>query len=246
MENKIIAVWGSPGSGKTITAVKIAKMLSKMKKNTLIVGCDTESPLLPLLMPARKNAPSLGDLLALPSITGLTVLQHCVPCDKNDNLAVLSYCKGENIRTYPEYSLQRAGDFISMLYETADFIVIDCTSHITIDMLTATALEKADVTFKVVNPTIKSISYIQSQKPLLQPSKFRYASQINIINNIMPDQDVAPVIDFLGNSAYCLPNVPALTNQFDSGKLLDTAFGKNARDYASTMEKMISEAVLND
>lgn len=29
----MLAVWGSPGSGKTVTAVKIAKMLSAKKKN---------------------------------------------------------------------------------------------------------------------------------------------------------------------------------------------------------------------
>ena len=31
----MLAVWGSPGSGKTVTAVKIAKMLSARKKNVI-------------------------------------------------------------------------------------------------------------------------------------------------------------------------------------------------------------------
>lgn len=246
MENKIIAVWGSPGSGKTVTAVKMAKALSEMKKNTLLVGCDAESPLLPLLMPTRKDTPSLGDLLAMPSISDIPVLQHCVPCGSNKYLAALGYGKRENIRTYPEYSLRRAGDFISLLRDSADFIVIDCTSHIAWDMLTAAALEEADVTLKVVNPTIKSVSYIQSQEPLLQNSKFHYSGQVNIINNIMPEQDYAPVFNFLGNRAYLLPNVPALNEQFDSGQMLDTIFGKNARDYVLTMQQIISEAILDD
>ena len=30
----ILAVWGSPGCGKTVTAVKIAKHLAAQKKNT--------------------------------------------------------------------------------------------------------------------------------------------------------------------------------------------------------------------
>ena len=37
----VVAVWGSPGSGKTITAVKIAKMLSARKKNVILLLCDT-------------------------------------------------------------------------------------------------------------------------------------------------------------------------------------------------------------
>jgi KaiC/GvpD/RAD55 family RecA-like ATPase len=34
----ILAVWGSPGSGKTITAVKIAKHLADRKKNVVLLS----------------------------------------------------------------------------------------------------------------------------------------------------------------------------------------------------------------
>ena len=33
----ILAVWGSPGCGKTVTAVKIAKHLASQKKNTALL-----------------------------------------------------------------------------------------------------------------------------------------------------------------------------------------------------------------
>ena len=36
----ILAVWGSPGCGKTVTAVKIAKHLAAQKKNTVLLLCD--------------------------------------------------------------------------------------------------------------------------------------------------------------------------------------------------------------
>ena len=39
----MLAVWGSPGSGKTVTAVKIAKMLSAKKKNVILLLCDHRS-----------------------------------------------------------------------------------------------------------------------------------------------------------------------------------------------------------
>ena len=35
----ILAVWGSPGCGKTVTAVKIAKNLAAQKKNTVLLLC---------------------------------------------------------------------------------------------------------------------------------------------------------------------------------------------------------------
>ena len=43
----MLAVWGSPGSGKTVTAVKIAKMLSAKKKNVILLLCDMTAPMLP-------------------------------------------------------------------------------------------------------------------------------------------------------------------------------------------------------
>ena len=42
----MLAVWGSPGSGKTVTAVKIAKMLSARKKNVILLLCDMTAPTL--------------------------------------------------------------------------------------------------------------------------------------------------------------------------------------------------------
>lgn len=41
----MLAVWGSPGSGKTVTAVKIAKMLSAKKKNVILLLCDMTAPM---------------------------------------------------------------------------------------------------------------------------------------------------------------------------------------------------------
>ena len=45
----MLAVWGSPGSGKTVTAAKIAKMLSTKKKNVILLLCDMTAPMLPCI-----------------------------------------------------------------------------------------------------------------------------------------------------------------------------------------------------
>ena len=41
----ILAVWGSPGCGKTVTAVKIARHLAAQKKNTVLLLCDMTAPI---------------------------------------------------------------------------------------------------------------------------------------------------------------------------------------------------------
>ena len=46
-QKQMLAVWGSPGGGKTVTAVKLALELSKRKKNVVLVFTDVTAPTLP-------------------------------------------------------------------------------------------------------------------------------------------------------------------------------------------------------
>jgi septum formation inhibitor-activating ATPase MinD len=238
----IAAIWGSPGSGKTITAVKIAKALADKKKNVIIVGCDIAVPLLPVLLPSENEVSSLGEVLSLPTLSDISVLQHCVPF-KNKYISILGYRLGDNIQTYPDYSFspQRAKEFISILKGTADYVIIDCTSNHINNKLTATALEQADITFKVVNADLKSISFLESQSPLLQGANFKYNQQINIISDVLPSQDITPLTEYLGKSPYILPHVSSLKEQYDCGGLLDTVFGKSAKDYVMAINLIVKE-----
>ena len=52
----ILAVWGSPGCGKTVTAVKIAKHLAAQKKNTVLLLCDMTAPMMPCICPPSELA----------------------------------------------------------------------------------------------------------------------------------------------------------------------------------------------
>lgn len=58
----MLAVWGSPGSGKTVTAAKIAKMLSARKKNVILLLCDMAAPMLPCIWSPRDALESNGSL----------------------------------------------------------------------------------------------------------------------------------------------------------------------------------------
>lgn len=62
----VLAVWGSPGSGKTTVAARIAKHLAGKRKNTILLLCDMSAPMLPCICPPRdlENKGSLGSVLA--------------------------------------------------------------------------------------------------------------------------------------------------------------------------------------
>ena len=56
MEGKIIAVWGSPHSGKTTFATKLATAIYSSFESTVItLYTDLETPVIPVLFPFDKN-----------------------------------------------------------------------------------------------------------------------------------------------------------------------------------------------
>ena len=67
----ILAVWGSPGCGKTVTAVKIARHLAAQKKNTVLLLCDMTAPMMPCICPPSELEvdKSLGSIFAAQRIS---------------------------------------------------------------------------------------------------------------------------------------------------------------------------------
>ena len=51
-DNQMLAVWGSPGSGKTTTAVKLAMRLAMQKRDVALLLCDMNTPMLPCICPS--------------------------------------------------------------------------------------------------------------------------------------------------------------------------------------------------
>lgn len=64
-DNQMLAVWGSPGSGKTTTAVKLAMRLAMQKRDVALLLCDMNTPMLPCICPPGdlEEEHSLGSIL---------------------------------------------------------------------------------------------------------------------------------------------------------------------------------------
>ena len=70
-------VWGSPGCGKTVTAVKIAKHLASQKKNVALLLCDMTAPMMPCICPPSELEcdKSLGSIFAAQRIS-VNLIKH--------------------------------------------------------------------------------------------------------------------------------------------------------------------------
>ena len=140
-QKQMLAVWGSPGAGKTVTAVKLAAELAKRKKNVVLAFTDLTAPPLPAVAAEGKLPEvSVGELLSAPGMTQEQVLKTCVPCEKHPYISFLGYKAGENVFTYAEYSKEKAVDMLVLLRHIADYVIVDCTSVLTGNVLATAAL----------------------------------------------------------------------------------------------------------
>jgi cellulose biosynthesis protein BcsQ len=242
--NQIITVWGSANSGKTTTTMKLAKELSKQKKNVIVVMCDLGSPTLMTVLPNQDiGDKTLGNILAAPQITQGTILSQCITLRKSEYLTFLGYKQKDNIFSYAEYDRERAVDFFILLRHLADYIIVDCTSNIESDILSATALEMADIVLRHITCDLKSISFYESHLPLISDRRFKANDHIKILSNIKDYEAKSAVVQRFRGVKYQLPYSQELKEQFLSGSLLDTLVSKKSRQYNNTIFQ-ITEAII--
>jgi hypothetical protein len=243
-EGGVLAVWGSPGSGKTVTAVKIARYLAADKKcNTALLLCDMTAPMLPCICPASELEceRSLGSILAAAHVSENLVRHNCITHKRMPHLTMLGMLKGENEYTYPPYASGQAQELIGALREIAPFVVIDCGSYIANDILSAVALMEADAVLRLVNCDLKSVSYLSSQLPLLADSKWDADKQYKTASCLRPHQAGEHIGQVLGSAAFSLPHSPELEGQYLAGNLLAGLAMKDSRAYRKEIEKICME-----
>ena len=114
----MLAVWGSPGSGKTVTAAKIAKMLSARKKNVILLLCDMAAPMLPCICPADalESNGSLAGVLAAARISENLIKHNLVTFKRNSCLAVLGLLERQNEYSTPPFTQKQV---VELLGDTA-------------------------------------------------------------------------------------------------------------------------------
>ena len=239
----VVAVWGSPGSGKTVTAVKIAQYIAQTKNNVSLLFCDMTAPMLPCVCPASEleGEHSLGSILAATHVTSTLVAHNCVTHRRLSHLTMIGMLKGESEYTYPPYSQTQATELIDCLRDLTPFVVVDCGSYIANDILSAVTLMEADSVLRLANADLKSISYLSSQLPLLRDNKWDADKQYKTASNVKPQQASEHIEQAFGNVVFSLPHSSELESQYLAGNLLADLSLKESRGYRREIENICGE-----
>ncbi|MTK06609.1 MAG: ParA family protein [Hungatella sp.] len=240
---QVLAVWGSPGSGKTTVSVRLAKYLAAHKHNALLLLCDMTAPMLPCICPPieLECERSLGSILAATHITDELIRQNCTTLKKMEYLTIIGMKKGENMYTYPPYTTELATELIDHLRIIAPYIIIDCSSYIAYDVLSAVSLLKADSVLRLVNCDLKSISYLSSQLPLLKDQKWDADKQYKVASDVKPNQASENVEQVLGNVTFKLPHSNELEKLGLDGNLLGDLSLKDSRGFRKEIAEIAKE-----
>lgn len=243
-DNRVLAVWGSPSCGKTTIAAKIAGYIADKGFDVALLLCDTDAPPLPLLASPSdiETEKSLGSILAAARITENLVMQNAITFKKNKHIVAFGLMKGENSFSYPKYTQVQAKDLIYTLRDIADFVVIDCSCHLSDDILSTVTLIEADCVLRLINCDLKSISYLSSQLPLLADGRFKSDKQLKAANNVKSIHSRENIEQIIGGVTFTVPHSDLVERQYLEGELLkDTPVKRESKEFRVMIEQIAEE-----
>ena len=224
----ILAVWGSPGCGKTVTAVKIAKHLAAQKENTVLLLCDMTAPMMPCICPPSELEvdKSLGSIFAAQHISVNLIKHNLTTLKRLPHLTMLGLRKKENEYTYAPCTKQQAEELIRGLREIVP---------------SAVALMEADSVLQLASCDLKSVGYLSSQLPLLGELKWDKDKQYRVASNIKPFQAADRIGQVLGSVVFRLPYSQELEEQYLAGELLADLSMKDSRAFRKEIDRICEE-----
>lgn len=240
---QVLAVWGSPGSGKTTTAVKLAKYLAEKKHNVALLLCDSTTPMIPCICPPGEleGGHSLGSIFVANKITDTLVKANSNTHKRLGHLAVIGLQKGENENSFPPPPTELIRQLLEVLRDMATFVVIDCSSYLFYDELSVLSILEADAVLRLMNCDLKSVSYLSSQQEYLKMGGFDFEKLYKAVSNVKSNEASEHMEQVLGKAVFTIPHSTELEAQVLAGTLFADLSLKDSRGFRKEIEKISKE-----
>lgn len=235
----MIAVAGSPGSGKTTISAKLALEAAKNRRNVILVVCDPFVPPLPYLLPADDGQEaSLGELLTAPALKQERILKACVPVQESGYVSLLGYKLGEGLMSYPKLTRDRVMEFFVCLRHLADYVILDTASVFEADLFSLLGLEAADRVLWLGTPDLRGISHYRTHAGMLAGTE---GKRVSAIGNFKAGQEWEMAAEQYGGVSMVFPYVAGLEKQYDEGMLFRPLSCKEAGVFQREIVKAAGE-----
>ena len=162
--SKLIAVCGSPCSGKTTFSLKIAQEIYGMKKTSVMfISPDTSVPAMAYLFPNGKDSElySLGAVIDKTDIYTEDIMKQTVNVKTMQNFGFLGFKLGENRYSYPRPTEDKVTRLFNVLKDSAEYVICDCTCDHD-DLVSSVAKRDCSIALQLFVPDMKCISYYAS------------------------------------------------------------------------------------
>ena len=234
---KIIAVIGSPGSGKTTVTLKLAQELYCATTNGAVIYLNPslKIPAMGLLFPnyTPDSIFSLGKLLDKTVVFEEDVLDNLVTVKAMQNFGCLGYKTGENRYTYPEPTADKVDALFNVLRNMAGYVFVDCTDDEN-DLISKFALREASEVIMVIAPDLKSMVWLASSDIGTHTE-----NALRILNET--DREIYAPIDevrsTIKNISFVLPYSIQIKSQHLDGLLYERVKDKK---YRKELEKIVN------
>ena len=184
---------------------------------------------------------ALAQIFAAQHISVNLIKHNLTTLKRLPHLTMLGLRKKENEYTYAPCTKQQAEELIRGLREIVPYVVIDCSSYIANDILSAVALMEADSVLQLASCDLKSVGYLSSQLPLLGELKWDKDKQYRVASNIKPFQAADRIGQVLGSVVFRLPYSQELEEQYLAGELLADLSMKDSRAFRKEIDRICEE-----
>lgn len=194
---KVITVWGSPGSGKSMFSCILAKALTRDKRKAIIINAEISVPMLPVWLPEQiiQTNASVGQVLSSVEIDTSLVAGHVTVLKSYPFIGVMGYAAGENPLSYPEVKYAMVLQLVNAAARLVDFVILDCSSNMT-NVFTPAAIESGDLVIRILTPDLKGVKLTKREIQLhdqavclLQKEHLSHEDKLFIFENFREDAE---------------------------------------------------------
>lgn len=233
----IIAIWGNSGSGSSTLAVKLASHLAQTRKGVLLVDANFVAPQAQIWFPKVRieEHESLTNILS-GNIDTETVASKITMI--NDYLGVVGYTQNLTINAIPIRE-DTHEEFLNVANSIADYVIVDCQSNITQDILSFTALDVADVKILTITPDLRGLAWYNSNYKMVQEKWANSNSNvIKILSKVRSTSPAEAVEKAIGDIQYYLPYNDDIADELYSGTTSHIKYSKNSKKYGEVITSL--------